>query len=108
MWLEINEPFKDKCLVNIPYNPSKNLTNLFLNDLSAEVSNAYSLTDNILVFGDYNIDQFNKKRKNYLITLHLVWHLSQQMQTFQLAYRSLLHDAKSNSRVESLLATHWG
>ena len=36
MWLEINEPLKDKCLVNISYNPNKNLSNFFLNELSAE------------------------------------------------------------------------
>ena len=66
MWLEINEPLKDKCLVNISYNPSKNLSDFFLNELSAEVSNAYSLTDNLLLFGDYNIDQFNKKEKESL------------------------------------------
>ena len=64
MWLENNEP-QDKCLVNISYNPSKNLSDFFLNKLSAEVSNAYSLTDNLL-FGDYNIDQFNKKEKEIL------------------------------------------
>ena len=65
MWLEINEPLKDKCLVNISYNPSKNFSDFFLNELSAEVSNAYSLTDNLLI-GDYNIDQFNKKEKEIL------------------------------------------
>ena len=66
MWLEINESLKDKCLVKISYNPSKNLSNYFLNELSAEVSNAFSLTDNRLLFGDYNIDQFNKKEKELL------------------------------------------
>ena len=65
MWLEIYEPLKDKCLVNVSYNPSKNLSDFFLNELSAEVSNAYSLTDNLL-FGDYNIDQFNKNEKEIL------------------------------------------
>ena len=66
MWLEINEPLKDKYLVNISYNPSKNLSDFFLNELSAEVSNAYSLTGKIPLFGDYNIDQFNKKEKELL------------------------------------------
>ena len=61
MWLEIIEPLKDECLVIISYNPSKSLSNFFFNELSAELSNAYSLTDNLLLFGDYNIDQFNKK-----------------------------------------------
>ena len=66
MWLEINAPLRDKCLVNISYNPSKDLSDFFLNELSAEVSNAYSLTDNLLLFGDYNNDQFNKKEKEIL------------------------------------------
>ena len=66
MWLETNEPLKDKCLVNISYNPSKNFFDFFLNELSAEVFNAYSLTDNRLLFGDYNFDQVNKKEKKLL------------------------------------------
>ena len=52
--------------MNISYNLSKNLSDFFLSELSAEVSNAYSLTDNLLLFGDYNIDQFNKKEKEIL------------------------------------------
>ena len=115
MWLEINEPLKDKCLVIISYNSSKNLSEFFLNELSSEVSNAYSLTDNLLLFGDYNIEQFNKKRKKYLITLHLVWHLTQQMWTHPLASAKLINPLsitaswqKSNCRMESLFAAHWG
>ena len=50
MWLEFKEPLKDKCLVNISYSPSKNLFDFFLNELIAEVSNSYSLTDNLLLF----------------------------------------------------------
>ena len=52
--------------MNISYNPRKNLSDFFLNELSAEESNAYSLTDNLLLLGDYNIDQFNKKEKEIL------------------------------------------
>ena len=66
MWLEINELLKDISLVNISYNPSKNLSNFFLIELSAESSNAYSLTDNLLLFVDYNIEQINKKEKEIL------------------------------------------
>ena len=66
MWLKINEPLKDKCLVNFLYNQSKYLSNFSLNELSAEVSNAYSLTDNLLLFGENNIDQLNKKEKETL------------------------------------------
>ena len=42
MWLEINETLKDKCLVNISYNPSKNISECFLNKFSAEVFKAFS------------------------------------------------------------------
>ena len=66
MWLKINEPLKDNCLMNIPYNPSTSLCNFFWNKLSAEVSNAYSLRDNCLLFGDYNIDQFKEKMEDLL------------------------------------------
>ena len=66
MWLEIKESLKDKCLVNISYNPCKNLSNFFWNELSAELSKVYSLTENLLLFGDYNIDQFNRKEKESL------------------------------------------
>ena len=105
MWLEMNEHLKDKCLLNISYNSSKNPSNFFLNELSAELSNAYSLTDNLLLFSDYNIDQFNKKkRKNYLKTLHLFRHITQQICTLPLASAkpinrlSLLYDKKSDCR----------
>ena len=37
-----------------------------MKELSAEVSNAYFLTDNLLLFGDYNIDQFNTKEKEII------------------------------------------
>ena len=39
---------------------------LFLNELSAEVSNAFSATDNILLFGDYNIDILSVNGKKSL------------------------------------------
>ena len=61
MWLEVIEPLKDICLVNISYNPSKNFSDFLLNDLSAELSNAYSLTENLPLFCDYSLDQFKKK-----------------------------------------------
>ena len=56
LWLELGNPLSEKCLINISYCPHQSLGDFFLDELSAEVSNAFSATDNILLFGDYNID----------------------------------------------------
>ena len=37
-----------------------------MNELSAELFNAFSLTDNFLLFGDQNNDKFNEKEKEIL------------------------------------------
>ena len=59
MWLELGNPLTEKCLINISYCPHQSLGDFFLDELSAEVSNAFSATDNILLFGDYNIDMLS-------------------------------------------------
>ena len=59
LWLEIGNPLTEKCLINISYCPHQSLGDFFLDELSAEVSNAFSATDNILLFGDYNIDMLS-------------------------------------------------
>ena len=59
LWLELGNPLTQKCLINISYCPHQSLGDFFLDDLSAEVSIAFSATDNILLFGDYNIDMLS-------------------------------------------------
>ena len=59
LWLELGNPLSEKCLINISYCPHQSLGDFFLDELSAEVSNAFSATDNILLFGDYNIDMLS-------------------------------------------------
>ena len=56
LWLELGNPLTENCLINNSYFPHQSLADFFLDELSAEVSNAFSATDNILLFGDYNID----------------------------------------------------
>ena len=56
MRLELGNPLTEKCLINISYCPHQSLGDFFFDELSAEVSNAFSATDNILFSGDYNID----------------------------------------------------
>ena len=58
-WPELSNPFTKICLINISFCPHQSLGDLFLDVLSAEVSNAFSAADNILLFGDYNIDMLS-------------------------------------------------
>ena len=58
-WLELVDPLTEKCLNNICCCPLQSLGVFFLDKLSAEVFNAFSATDNILLFGDFNIDMLN-------------------------------------------------
>ena len=51
LWLELGNPLIEKCLINI-YCPHRGRGDFFLDELSADVSNAFSATDNILLFGD--------------------------------------------------------
>ena len=45
LWLELGNPLTEKCLINIFYCPHRSLGDFFLDELSAEVSNAFSVTD---------------------------------------------------------------
>ena len=62
----LGNPLTEKCLINISYCPHQNLGDFFIDKLSAEVSNAFSATDNILLFGDYNIDMLSLNGKKSL------------------------------------------
>ena len=66
LWLEIQAPFKEKLLVNVSYCSNKNLGEFFLEELSSEISSAYSITYNVILFGDYNINFFNEREKELL------------------------------------------
>ena len=56
----------EKCLINISYCPLQSLDDFFLDELNAEFSNAFSATDNFLLFGDYNIDMLSVNGKKSL------------------------------------------
>ena len=69
LWLELGNPLTEKCLINISiviYFPHQSLGDFFLDESSAEVSNAFSATDKILLFGDYNIDMLSVKGQKSL------------------------------------------
>ena len=61
-----SNPLTEKCLINISYCPHQSLGDFFLDELNAEVSNAFSATDKILLLGDYNIDMLSVNGKKSL------------------------------------------
>ena len=65
--MELGNPFTAKCLIEISYRPHQSLGAFFLDELSAEVSNAFS--DNILLFGNYDIDMLSVNGKKSLQNL---------------------------------------
>ena len=61
LWVEISGLSVSKILINASYCPKKNLGNYFIYELTSETSSAYSITDEVLPFGDYNLNYFKKR-----------------------------------------------
>ena len=40
--------------------------NYFIDELTSETSSAYTITDKVLLFGDYNLNYFNKRESTLL------------------------------------------
>ena len=55
LWIEVTEPLNEKLLINVAYCSNVNLSKVFLAEMKSEISNVYSSTDNLILFGDYNI-----------------------------------------------------
>ena len=66
MWLKLGKPLTEKRLDNISYCPHQSLGDFVLDELSADVSNSFSAIDNILLFGDYNVDMLSVTGKKSL------------------------------------------
>ena len=56
----------EKLLVNVSYCPNKRLGEYFHDQLITELSGAYSVTDNVILLGDYNLNYLNKTEKSKL------------------------------------------
>ena len=61
LWVEISGLSVNKFLINASYCPNKNLGNYFIDELTSKTSSAYSITDEVFLFGDYNLNYFNKR-----------------------------------------------
>ena len=55
IWVEINDPLTEKSLVKVFYCPNKRLGEFF-DQLSTEFLEAYSVTDTVILLGDYNLN----------------------------------------------------
>ena len=56
----------EKLFSNVSYCTNKRLGEYFLDQLSTELSGAYSVTDNVILQGDYNLNYLNKTEKSKL------------------------------------------
>ena len=66
IWVEITDPLTEKLLINVSSCPNKRIGEYFLYQLSTELSRAYSVKDNVILLGDYNLNYLNKTEKNKL------------------------------------------
>ena len=66
LWVEISGLSVNKILIKASYCPNKNLGNYFIHELTSETSSAYSITDENLLFGDYNLNYLNKRESTLL------------------------------------------
>ena len=66
LWVEISGLSVSKILNNASYCPNNNLGDYFINKLASETSSACSITDEVLLFGDYNLNYFNKTESTLL------------------------------------------
>ena len=66
IWIERTDALTEKLLVNVSYCPNKHLGEYFLNQLCTELAGAYSVTDNVILLGYYNLNYLNKTEKSKL------------------------------------------
>ena len=66
LWIEATEPLKGKLLINVAYCSNVNLSKFFLDEMKSEISKVYSRTDNLIPFGDYNINILKETGKQLL------------------------------------------
>lgn len=65
IWVEFRVGAK-KRLVNISYNPNKNMTNKFIDELTKNIDNAIVENKSITLMGDYNINYLNGEERDKL------------------------------------------
>ena len=66
LWIEIDKPFREKLFVNVAYCSNRQLGDFFLDELTSEISASYQFTDNVIIFGDYNINFNDRKDEDML------------------------------------------
>ena len=69
LWIEVTEPLNEKLLINVAYCSNVNLSQFFIDEMTSEISNVYTSTDDLILFGDYNINILKKTEKQLLINI---------------------------------------
>ena len=66
LWIEIGKLLTQKLLINVAYCPNVNISNFFLDEMTVEISNVFSYTDNLVLIGDYKINLLGAKGRQSL------------------------------------------
>ena len=80
VWIECKESFDRSCkktmLINVSYNPSKQLQSKFLEELTKNIANGISKNSSIHLLGDYNIDYLDHIEQNKLDSAIILYGLN--------------------------------
>ena len=63
IWVEITDPLTENLFVNVSYCTNKRLGEYFFDQLCTKTSGAYSVTDNVILLVDYNLNYLNKTER---------------------------------------------
>ena len=66
LWIESSEPLEENLLTSMRCCSNVNLSKFLFSEMISELTNVYSSTENIILFGDYNIKIFKKTGKELL------------------------------------------
>ena len=79
VWVECKSTFnfssKEKMLVNLCYNPSRSNFIDFLEQLTLNIDNAFSVSNKITLLGEYNINYLDSKEKENLDSIIIPYRL---------------------------------
>ena len=105
LWIEVTEPLKEKLLIDVAYCSNVNLSKFFLDEMTSEISNVYSGTDNLILFGDYNINiliETGKQLLNNFIADNWLQYVNTKKATWTNGEKFSLIDHCFISRIKSL------
>ena len=82
VWASLKTPTCPSLLVNVTYNPNKQNSTDFLDQLAINIDNAITKNEKIILLGDYNINYLDTLERSRLETVILPYDLHIKSQTF--------------------------